>query len=75
VDHHPHVARIAVDLHLDEMIAPAHGAELRHDLGVSPLDGLQVRVVRDRNVLPLTQLGLDADRLGAEAQDVVGFAL
>jgi len=61
MDHDPDRAIVAVDLHLDEVIAAAHGAELRLRLVAGARDAVGVeRGVVDGDELPLAELGRDA---------------
>jgi hypothetical protein len=73
VDHHVDFARVTVALHLDEVVASADAPELGRHALVGALDRGEIGVVGDRNVLPLAEVGVDAEGFGAEAQDVVGL--
>ena len=74
MDHDVDLARVAVDLHLDEVVAAADAAKLRDDAGVSALDLGEVDAVGHGDVLALAQVGADAEGLGPEAQDLVALA-
>ena len=71
VDHDEHLARVAVALHLDEVVASADAAELRDDARVRPRDLVERHAVGHGDVLPLAEVGAHAERLRAEAQDLV----
>src|SRR5215471_21653912 len=73
MDHHPHLARVAIDLHLDEVVATTDGPELWNSLLVGAIDALEIRVLGDVDVLPLADVGLYADRLRAVAEDLIGL--
>src|SRR5205814_3846230 len=67
---------VAVDLHLDEVIAAADRAELRLRLRARARDPLGVeRALVDRDVLALAELGRDAERPRAKAQDLLALGL
>jgi hypothetical protein len=73
MDHHPHITGVAIDLHLDEVVAAADGPELRNDFLVRAVDALEIRVLRDFDVLSLAHIGIYADRLRAVAEDLIGL--
>ncbi len=70
VNHDPHVARVAVNLHLDEVVATTDRTKLTPNQIVRLLDLLEVSVVRDGDVLTLAQVRRDAKRLGPVAKNV-----
>src|SRR5262245_5046803 len=75
MDHHPDFAGVAIDLHLDEVVAAAHRTELRHYLAVGAIDVVELDVVRYFDDLALAKIRRNADRLGAVAQDFVALLL
>jgi hypothetical protein len=74
VDHDADLARVAIDLHLDEVVAATDAAELGDHAGVSALDFGEIDVVGHADVLALAQVGADPEGLGPEAQDFVALA-
>src|SRR5206468_6599104 len=70
VDHHEHLAGVAVALHFDEVIPAADAAELAYHARIRALDRREVNVVGHRDVLALAELLAHVERLGAVAQDL-----
>jgi hypothetical protein len=66
VDHDVDLARVAVALHLDEVVAAADAAKLGDDALVRALDLGEVETLGHGDVLPLAEVGGDAERLRPE---------
>ncbi len=76
MDHHPDRAVVAIDLHLDEVIAAAHRAQLRQRLVARAAYAIGIeRCLVDRDELALADLGVYAERAGAVAEDFLDVAL
>jgi hypothetical protein len=73
MDHDVDLARVALDLHLDEVVASADAPELRHHGCVRPLDPGEVDAFGHGDVLALAQVRADPEGLGPEAQDLVAL--
>src|SRR5712675_2042853 len=73
MDHDPHFAGVAIDLHLDEVVAPAHRAELGDHFLVRTFDAPEIHVVGYLDVLALAHVGVHADGLCAVAEDLVAL--
>ena len=75
VNHHIDFARRGVALHLDEVVAAAHGAELAHHARVGLVDLREIRSLSDGDEEPLALIGGDADRFAAETENLVACIL
>src|SRR5215207_6505047 len=76
MNHDPDRAVVAIDLHLDEVVAAADRAQLRQRFVARAADAVGVEcVVVEWDVLALANIGIDTERSRPIARDFLDVAL